>query len=385
MLSEENRPTTTRVYWTAFIGLFFDYYDYYLFIYLQRVLETQFALSVRQSNVLQFTAIAGVGLGALIFGYLADRFGRGRVMLAVFGIYVIGIGALSLAWNYESLLVFRLIASLALGAEWGISHTFLSENVAGRSRYRFAALLQFSILGGLLAALASRYVLPNVGWRWLFAASIVPVVGLSLMRWRWLLGSRADSAPIPEANEGGVTFPGALRRNAGAFVQCLAIASLTIASGTVNVFLTKDLPQSPIYTTLFWAILAPSMLIGAAIVRRFGVRRALMLYAVLLVLLSGFAWSSDWPRRKLAFALMLPVLNGIPFGLMGAYFNEVFTSYRTLFSGAAYNLGRICAGLSPLLITSLGLQTDGNYFLFTAALGLGVAGVGLSIARQQRA
>lgn len=57
---------------------------------------------------------------------------------------------------------------------------------------------------------------------------------------------------------------------------------------------------------------------------------------------------------------------------MGAYFNEVFGSYRTMLSGAAYNLGRIFAGFSPLLITALGLHTGGNYFLFSAALGAGV-------------
>ena len=118
-----------RVYWTAFIGLFFDYYDLFLFIYLEKVLAAHFSLSAAESSALQFTGLAGVGLGALIFGYLADRFGRGRVMLAVFGVYLVGVAGLSLAGNYPCLLVFRLLASLALGAEWGISHTFLNEQV----------------------------------------------------------------------------------------------------------------------------------------------------------------------------------------------------------------------------------------------------------------
>jgi len=102
------------------------------------------------------------------------------------------------------------------------------------------------------------------------------------------------------------------------------------------------------------------------------VRRALAGYAVALIGLSLFAWCSTWEGRKLAFALTLPVLNGIPFGLMGAYFNEVFGNYRTMLSGAAYNLGRILAGFSPVLITALGLHQRGNYFLFSAVLGLGV-------------
>ncbi|HTX64808.1 MAG TPA: hypothetical protein VMD31_03485, partial [Opitutaceae bacterium] len=88
--------------------------------------------------------------------------------------------------------------------------------------------------------------------------------------------------------------------------------------------------------------------------------------------------------RALAFALVLPVLNGLPFGLMGAFFNEVFGAHRTLLSGAAYNLGRILAGFAPALITALGLHAGGRYFLFTAALGAGVLVLSAAAARLPR-
>ncbi|MBI2812915.1 MAG: MFS transporter [Opitutae bacterium] len=366
-----------RVYWTAFIGLFFDYYDLYLFVYLEKVLAREFALSTTQSGWLQFTGLAGVGVGALVFGYLADRLGRGRMMLAVFGVYAAGIAGLSLAWSHESLLVFRLLASLSLGAEWGISHTYLAERVSGERRYRFSALLQFSILGGLLAALMSRYALPVVGWRWLFAASIVPVVALSALRWRALSG---EISPMSRAS----SLPQAIQVNWRPFLLCLGLASLTIASGTMNVFYAKELPQSPVYTVLFWANVAPGMLLGAGVVQRWGVARALMLYAGGLLALSTICWLGVSTRSGLAFALVLPLLNGIPFGLMGAWFNEVFTGYRTMLSGAAYNLGRIFGGFAPVLITGLGLQEGGRYFLFSALLGLGVLGLSGVIAAVRR-
>ena len=370
--------SAARVYWTAFIGLFFDYYDLFLFIYLEKVLAGSFGLSGSQSSALQFTGLAGVGLGALVFGYLADRFGRGRIMLAVFGVYLVGVAGLSLAWDYPSLVGFRLLASLALGAEWGISHTFLNEQVGRERSYGFAALLQLAILGGLLAALANKYLLPVWGWRCLFAASLVPVAVLSLARWRMLTGGEGRTAVVPPggtmARSGEQVAPlsAAIGANWRPFLLCLALASLTIASGLVNVFFAKELPQSPLYIVLFWGNLVPGMLFGVLIVRRGGVRRALAGYAVALIALSLFAWSSHWEGRKLAFALTLPALNGIPFGLMGAYFNEVFGSYRTMLSGSAYNLGRILAGFSPVLITALGLHVGGNYFLFSAVLGLGV-------------
>lgn len=383
----KSSESSRRVYWTAFIGLFFDYYDLYLFVYLEKVLAKEFALTAAQSGWLQFTGLAGVGVGALLFGYLADRFGRGRMMLAVFGVYVAGIAGLSLAWSYESLLAFRLLASLSLGAEWGISHTYLTERVSGGRRYLFSALLQFSILGGLLAAMMSRYALPMVGWRALFAASIVPVAILSWWRWRTLAEEGSEIDRAQSGHKAPPTVFAAIRENGGMFLLCFALASLTIASGTVNIFYAKDLPQSPIYTVLFWGNVAPGMLIGAWVVRRWGVSRALTIYAAGLLALSAGAWltrSTGTGSSGLVFALVLPLLNGIPFGLMGAWFNELFGCYRTMLSGAAYNLGRILAGFAPVLIAALGLNENGRYFLFSALLGLGVLGLAGLIRTKRR-
>ena len=372
---------------TSFVGLFFDYYDLYLFVYLERTLAAAFGLTPVASNVLQFSGLAGVGLGSLIFGYLADRWGRERMLVVVFVVYVVALAGISLAWNFGSLLSFRVLASLALGAEWGISHAWMSERVQRQARYRFSALLQFAILGGLLAALCSRFLLPVVGWRWLFAASILPIVLLSVWRWRCLAGCAKSSVDAEPRDQLGVGFKGIrlTRRESAVFIRCLALASLTIASGTLNVFFVKELPQSTFYTVLFWANVAPGMLLGALVVRWCGVRRAVVGYALGLIALSLLAWSGFLPGGKLTFALSLPILNGIPFGLMGAYFNEVFSRFRTMLSGSAYNVGRILAGFSPFLITTLGLHQGVNYFLFSAFLGIGVCIIGWQMAddRQQ--
>jgi AAHS family cis,cis-muconate transporter-like MFS transporter len=238
-------------------------------------------------------------------------------------------------------------------------------------------------LGGLLAAMASRYVLPEIGWRWLFAASIVPVVILSLVRWRALRdGSGSAGRPtLPKIR--GESLMETIRKNGPLFLLCFALASLTIASGTMNVFYARDLPQSPWYTVMFWGNVAPGMLAGAWVVRRWGVGRALIVYALGLLGLSVGAWLGGSARAGLVFAVVIPLLNGIPFGLMGAWFNEVFDAYRTMLSGAAYNLGRIAAGFAPVLITTLGLHEYGRYFLFSAGLGLGVLALGAIIAAQQ--
>ncbi|HEY4300903.1 MAG TPA: MFS transporter [Candidatus Didemnitutus sp.] len=374
--------STARIYWTAFIGLFFDYYDLYLFIYLEKALAARFSLDGNASHWIQFAALAAVGMGSLSFGYLADRWGRGRVMLAVFVVYAIGVTGISLASSVTGLVVARVVASMALGAEWGISHAYLAERIGPERRYRLAALLQFSLLGGLLAALAARFGVPLIGWRFLFALSIVPVAILSAVRWRSLSSSAAPAGPASEP------LPPLMRSiadNAGPFAFCLALASLSIASGTMNVFLSKELPQSPWFPVAFWGALVPGMLLGTAGVRRFGVGPTLGAYAIGVMVLAVTVWFSAAADRAAIFSIVLSFLNGIPFGLMGALFNEMFSGYRTMLSGAAYNLGRIVAGFSPVLITTLGLNRDGNYFLFTAALGAAVLAMAVGLTLRRRA
>jgi len=264
-----------------------------------------------------------------------------------------------------------------LGGEWGISHTYMAENLGRKRRYLFSALLQFAILGGLLAWAMKSYALPVFGWRGLFALSLIPVVILSLVRYR------AMTLPSDEERSFG-SFLKAAVRSRGAFLACLLLAAFSIASGTVNLFVAKELPQSPVYTILFWINVAPGMLLGAWVVRRNGVRRALIIYGLLLAGLSLFARYSDWSMRQYAFALALPLINGIPFGLMGAFFNEMFGEYRTALSGAAYNLGRILGGFAPVLVTTLALHQEGRYFTFSLALGVGVLVVALTMRVQNQ-
>ncbi|RLC07917.1 MAG: hypothetical protein DRI24_24145, partial [Deltaproteobacteria bacterium] len=133
------RESPVRVYWTAFIGLLFDYYDLYLFVYLDQVLADAFHMSPATRDWSQFVGLAGVGVGALFFGYLADRLGRRRMLIVVFAVYLVGIAGLALSWNTGSLFFFRLMASMALGGEWGISHTYMAENLGRKRRYLFSA------------------------------------------------------------------------------------------------------------------------------------------------------------------------------------------------------------------------------------------------------
>ncbi|MDI1319955.1 MAG: hypothetical protein PSW75_07135, partial [bacterium] len=142
----------------------------------------------------------------------------------------------------------------------------------------------------------------------------VPVAVLSVVRGRVLAAEgAAEDEPRPSGNwalQKTSTLPQAIIANWRPFLLCFGLASLTIASGTMNVFYARDLPQSTLYTVFFWANVAPGMLAGAWVVRRWGVGRALALYAGGLLVLSLAAWLSGSARAGLWFALVLPLLNG---------------------------------------------------------------------------
>jgi SHS family sialic acid transporter-like MFS transporter len=190
-----SQSSPARIYWTAFIGLLFDYYDLYLFVYLEKELAAQFALTLLGQQCVAVRGPSRGGGGGDHLRLAGRPMGPGAGDAGgVWGLCAGHRRAQPRLGLLQLCSGFRLLASLALGAEWGISHTYLAERVDRATRYRFAALLQFAILGGLLAALARNYLLPAWGWRWLFAASIAPVVLLSLARWSVLAKGRRASA-----------------------------------------------------------------------------------------------------------------------------------------------------------------------------------------------
>jgi len=187
---------------------------------------------------------------------------------------------------------FRLLASLALGAEWGISHNLSGGAGGPRDALSFRGVASVRHLGRVAGRLGEKLPAAGVGLA-------VVVCGLD----------RAGRDPVTRAMEGAGprkpetghrtperrTAPGAdgawrlAIGNAVPFAICFGIASLTIASGTINVFYAKDLPQSVAYTVFFWCNVVPGMLAGTWVVKRQGVGRALALYAAALVVLSVWA------------------------------------------------------------------------------------------------
>jgi len=161
----------------GFLGWTLDAFDFFVIVFLYDTLAHEFGVS---KSAIVFTTTATLALrpiGALIFGLLADRYGR-RVPLMANVVYFSVIELLcGFAPNYTVFLVLRSLFGIGMGGEWGVGASLAMEAAPVRLRGIFSGVLQCGYsIGYLLAAFAARFLLPHWGWRWMFWIGVAPAL-----------------------------------------------------------------------------------------------------------------------------------------------------------------------------------------------------------------
>jgi SP family sugar:H+ symporter-like MFS transporter len=192
MTGDANRgraPTgsVTIVAATAALGGFLFGYDTAVINGTVDAIQSDFDVSDLFLGFIVSSALFASAFGAFFAGPLADRFGRIRVM--VIAAILFGIGGLgsSLAWDPGSLIFFRLVGGLAVGAASVIAPAYIAEVAPPQIRGRLGSLQQLAIVFGIFAALVVDYGLAQAAgganerlalggdaWRWMFASAAVP-------------------------------------------------------------------------------------------------------------------------------------------------------------------------------------------------------------------
>src|SRR5512140_3001473 len=161
----------------GFLGWTLDAFDFFVLVMvLDRVALTYHR--TRPEIALTLTAsLAMRPVGALLFGMMADRYGR-RLPLMLDIIFYSIVEVLSgLAPNYATFLVLRLLYGVGMGGEWGVGASLTMESVAPRWRGILSGLLQQGYaLGYMLAALIAYFVYPHWGWRPMFFIGGLPAL-----------------------------------------------------------------------------------------------------------------------------------------------------------------------------------------------------------------
>jgi MFS transporter, SHS family, lactate transporter len=152
-----------------------DSFDFFVVVFLVDVLAQHFQVT-KSSIVLTLGAtLAMRPVGALLFGILADRYGRRKPLMAVLAYFSLIEVLSGLALNYPMFFALRLLYGIGMGGFWGVGASLTLESSPTRLRGLLSGLLQGGYpLGYLLAAVAARLVLPAWGWRAMFWAGLVP-------------------------------------------------------------------------------------------------------------------------------------------------------------------------------------------------------------------
>ena len=161
----------------GFLGWTLDAFDFFVVVFLFDTLAHQFGVTKQQIVLTTTATLAMRPLGALLFGLLADRYGR-RIPLMANVIYFSAIElACGFAPNFTVFLILRALFGIGMGGEWGVGASLAMEAAPPKLRGILSGILQSGYsIGYLLAAIAARFLLPAWGWRPMFWIGALPAL-----------------------------------------------------------------------------------------------------------------------------------------------------------------------------------------------------------------
>jgi MFS transporter, putative metabolite:H+ symporter len=156
---------------------FFDAFDVLAIAYVLPALIGVWKLAPRSIGLLISSSFAGQIIGALFFGWLAERIGRLQCAKITIALYSLMSLLCAAAWNMPSLLLFRAIQGVGLGGEVPVAAAYINEISRAEGRGRFFLLYQLIFPIGLVgASLLGFWLVPSFGWRTMFLIGGLPAL-----------------------------------------------------------------------------------------------------------------------------------------------------------------------------------------------------------------
>jgi MFS family permease len=381
LLNESDRVTGRHlvILFMSWAGWLFDFYDLMLLSFLLVPIKRDLGLGDWELSLLLGTTLAATALGGIVFGGLADRFGRKQVLTWTMLTYSIGTFFCGMSHAFWLFLIFRIITGLGVGGEWATGQTLIGETFPAKVRARFAAVMQTGApLGILLASVVGSFLEPrfvswfglNWGWRSCFFVSLLPAILVIFIR------KHMPESDVWEAKKG----TGELR-TAGLLTELKADGTLRKLFVLGLILALADM--SAYWFTYTWM---PKYLydqLGFSMAKS-GTWMIVTQVAGLMGYLS-YGFVADWKGRRWAYSLfsivwalgllgitwfwgVIDILPWLPLLFMvlvgfgtgnfsgyGPIFSELFpTRIRSSAMGAAFNLSRGAQFFTPIIITWVG-------------------------------
>ena len=359
----------TAVQWRTLLattlGWMLDAMDVMLYSFALVAIQKEFALSGTQSGLLTTVMLFSAALGGTLAGYLADRYGRTKVLMGSILTYSLFTAAIATATSFEQLLFWRALVGFGLGAEWSAGTVLVAESWPSQHRGKAMAITQSGwALGYILASLFAAAILPTYGWRPLFALGILPAL-LTL----WI--RRAVPEPdVWSPTAARVPLSTLFRPPLGRYVLVsIAMSSLILFAywglfTWVPAYLASPIEKGgaglSVVRSTGWII---PMQLGALagylsfgfLADRFGRRPVFVSFlfgaAIVTYLYGNLAQS---PGLLLALGPLVGFFGHGYYSAFGAILSELFPSgIRATAQGLCYNAGRVFSALAPAGIGAL--------------------------------
>ncbi len=354
----------------AALGWMLDAFDVMLYSIVLATLMREFGMSKSTAGLLNTLTLIASAIGSLAFGFLADSFGRRRMLSLSIVVYSIFTFACGFSTSITMLAVFRFLLGLGMGGEWNSGATLVAETWPSAWRGRALGIVQSSwAIGYALAAVVAGLILRHSNWRWVFFVGVLPAL-VTL----WI----QHDVPEPElwqrhrqtvnVSSAGTTalwhrargpILALLSMNTfgmfawwGLFTWIPAYLALPIAKGGRN-FSTLDF--TTFLTVLNLCGMLPGYLLFGVLADRFGRKRTVIAYLILAAA-SVPAFASATRPGAILFTASVTAFFGTGFftgsGILGS---ELFpTAIRATALGISYNAARGLSAFAPLLIGAIG-------------------------------
>lgn len=172
---KEASPEARRALIAASMGWALDAFDIMLFALVLPELRADFGMSATTAGILASLTLVASAFGGVIFGVIADRYGRTRALILSVLMYSIFTAACGLAVTVWHLAVFRVLLGIGMGGEWASGAALVAETWPDRHRGKAMGLMQSAwAIGFALAALTNWLLVDAFGWRVVFFVGILP-------------------------------------------------------------------------------------------------------------------------------------------------------------------------------------------------------------------
>ena len=376
----------------GFLGWTLDAFDYFLVVLSLTAIGDSFHKSDKQMALAITLTLAFRPVGALIFGSLADRYGR-RVPLMINLVFYSAIEVASgFAPNFTTFLILRALFGIGMGGEWGVGASLVMEKVPPRLRGVLSGLLQEGYATGyLLAAVCYFFVLPKWGWRPMFFIGGLPALLAIFVRLKVKESEVWRKTKHDTWHELGRGI--AKHWRLFLYLTLLMMMMNFVSHGTQDIFptfLKRKWSYGPETVAIVTAISMVGAIIGGLVFGRHsdhvGRRRALitaLILAIVILPLPIFAPSVVIMTIG-AFCLQFMVQGA--WGIIPAHINELSPdSVRGFLPGFAYQCGVAVAGSIVYVQAALATHIDYRYaFGLTALAAFVLAAIVAGLGRERK-